>query len=159
MMQNSPLSSNAQKIETYPKGEVAIAGLDAYSELYLDKEYANLISLAFQKGNDRHYTIFSRAPSSNYDSLEPIMLEIIKSITPKTMQKPLNGEVEIFSNNTNADDSINNQSTVQPKKEDSLKKESLLLSNKTGSNNTSNESLIIEQQQQENDSLTQTSSN
>ena len=53
MMQNSPFPSTAQKIETYPQGKVTIAGLQAYSELYLDNEYANLISLAFQKGNDR----------------------------------------------------------------------------------------------------------
>ena len=59
MMQNSPLPSTAQKIETYPKGKVSIAGLPAYSELYLDdKEYAVLISMAFQQGNDRHYTVF-----------------------------------------------------------------------------------------------------
>jgi hypothetical protein len=108
MMQNSPLSSNAQKIETYSKGKVSIAGLPAYSELYLDdKEYAVLISMAFQEGNDRHYTIFSTSPSSNYDKLEPTILEIIKSITPKTMQKVPSGEVEISSNNTNAGDKPN----------------------------------------------------
>ena len=38
MMQNSPLPSTAQKIETYPKGKVTIAGLQAYSELYLDEK-------------------------------------------------------------------------------------------------------------------------
>ena len=84
MMNNSPLSSDASKIETYPKGKVSIAGIPAYSELYLDQKYAILISLAFPEGNDRHYTILAASPSSNYDKLEPTMLEIIKSISPKT---------------------------------------------------------------------------
>ena len=51
--------------------------------------------MAFQEGNDRHYTVFSASPSSNYDKLEPTMLEIIKSITPKTNQKPLVEDGEI----------------------------------------------------------------
>jgi SLAP domain-containing protein len=157
MMQHSPLSTDSSKIDTYPKGKVSIAGLPAYSELYLDQGNAILISLAFQEGNDRHYTVVSRSPSSNYDNLEPTMLEIIKSITPKTIQKQSDQEVEILSNNTNSDDLGDKKGIEQVKKEDSLKKESLLLSNKTESNNTSNESLIIEQQQQENGSLTQTS--
>ncbi len=84
MMFNLPLSSDANKIDTYPKGKVSIAGLPAYSELYFDKGYAILVSLAFPEGNDRHYTVFSSSLSSKYDKLEPIMLEIIKSITPKT---------------------------------------------------------------------------
>jgi hypothetical protein len=104
MMQNSPLPSNTQKIETYPKGKVSIAGLPALSELYLDeKKNAILISMAFQEGNDRHYTVFSISPSSTYDNIEPIILEIIKSITPKSIQKSSN-EFEISSNNTNPDD-------------------------------------------------------
>ena len=108
MMQNSPLPSTAQKIETYPKGKVSIAGLPAYSELYIDdKEEAVLISMAFQEGNDRHYTVFAASPSSNYDKLEPTILEIIKSITPKTMQKPPIGEFDISSNNTNVADKSN----------------------------------------------------
>ena len=153
MMQNSPLPSTAQKIETYPKGKVTIAGLPSYSELYLDNEYANLISLAFQKGNDRQYIVLSRSPSSNYENLEPTMLEIIKSIKPKTIQKPSDGEVEIISNNTNSGDLSNNQDAKQLKKEDHIERESLL-SNLTESNNyTSNESII----KQENGSLTQKS--
>ncbi len=109
---NLPLSSDASKIETYPKGKVSIAGLPAYSELYLDKGYAILISLAFPEGNDRHYTVFSASPSSKYDKLEPIMLEIIKSITPKTIQKPSDQEIEIPSNNT---DFGNNQDAEELK--------------------------------------------
>ena len=105
MMQNSPLPSTAQKIETYPKGKVTIAGLPSYSELFLDdKEYAVLISMAFQQGNDRHYTVFSASPSSNYDKLELTILEIIKSITPKTTEKLPTGGFEIASNNTNPGD-------------------------------------------------------
>jgi len=147
MMQNSPLPSTAQKIETYPKGKVTIAGLQAYSELYLDNEYANLISLAFQKANDRQYIVLSRSPSSQYDNLEPTMLEIIQSITPKTIQKPSDREVEILSNNTDSGDFVNhNQTTGLLKKEDLIQSESLL-SNKTKSNTSSNESLIIQQQQ------------
>jgi hypothetical protein len=84
---NLPLSSDANKIETYPKGKISIAGLPAYSELYLDQGNAILISLAFPEGNERQYTIVSKSPSSKYDKLEPIMLEIIKSITPKNIQK------------------------------------------------------------------------
>jgi hypothetical protein len=104
MMQNSPLPSNTQKIETYSKGKVSIAGLPALSELYLDeKENAILISMAFQEGNDRHYTVFSTSPSSTYDNIEPIILEIIKSITPKNIQKTSNEGLEISSNNTNPD--------------------------------------------------------
>ena len=154
MMQNLSLSSDASKIETYPKGKVSIAGLPAYSELYLDKGNAILISLAFQEGNERHYTVFSKSPSSQYDSLEPRMLEIIKSITPKTIQKPSDVQFEISSNNTDADASMNNQSTEQQKKKDLLETGSLL-SNITKSNNL-NKSLIIKQQQ-ENGSLTQSS--
>ena len=160
MMQNSPLPSTAQKIETYSKGKVFIAGLPAYSELYLDKEYAILISLAFQKENERHYTVLSTSPLSHYDKLEPTMLEIIETITLKTMQKPSTGEVEISSNNSDSVDLSNNQDVKQLKKEDHVERESLL-SNTTESNNndTANESLIIEQQQQENASLTQQSFN
>ena len=95
MMSNSPLSSDNRKIETYPKGKVPIAGLPAYSELYLDQGYAILISLAFPEGNDRHYTVFSASPASNYDKLEPTMLEIIKLITPKAIQNPLDKDSEI----------------------------------------------------------------
>ena len=157
MMKKSPLSSTVKKIEVYPKGKFSIAGLEPYSELYLDKEYAILVSLAFQKDNERHYTIIARAPSSTYDNLEPTMLEIIKSITPKTIQKPPNGEFEISSNNTDSGDLVNNQTTKLLKKEDPVQRESLL-SNKSKSNTSSNESLII-QQQQENGSLTQQSSN
>jgi len=153
MMQNSPLSSNAQKIETYSKGKVLIAGLPAYSDLYLDKEYAILISLAFQKENERHYTVLSASPLSHYDKLEPTILEIIETITPKTMQKPSTGEVEISSNNSDSVDLSNNQDAKQLKKEDHVERESLL-SNLTESNNyTSNESII----KQENGSLTQKS--
>jgi hypothetical protein len=101
MRYNLPLSSDADKIATYPKGKVTIAGLPAYSELYLDQGNAILISLAFPEGNERHYTVVSRSPSSQYDNLESIILEIIKSITPKTIQKPLDQEVEIPLNNTN----------------------------------------------------------
>ena len=88
---------DAYKIETYPKGKVSIAGLFAYSELYVGEEsrHAFLISLAFQETNERHYTIFSSSPDSNYDELEPIMLEIIKLITPKTIKKPLDQDGEI----------------------------------------------------------------
>ena len=85
MMNYSSLSTYARLIEEYPKVKVSIAGLPAYSELYLDKGYAVLISVTFQEGNDRHYTIFSASPSSNYDKLESTMLEIIKSITPKPL--------------------------------------------------------------------------
>ena len=154
MMQNSPLPSTAQKIETYPKGKVTIAGLPSYSELYIDNEYANLISLAFQKGNDRHYIVLSRSPSSNYDNLEPTIIEIIKSITPKTIQKSSDREVEILSNHTDSGDLVNNQ-TTELLKIDPLQMESLL-SNKTKRNTGFNESLII-QQQRENGSLTQSS--
>ena len=89
MLSNSP--EDAIKIETYPKGNVSIAGIPAYSELYLNVEKQNvgLISLAFQEGNERHYIVFSSSPESNYDELEPTMLEIIKSITPKTKVKHL----------------------------------------------------------------------
>ena len=64
-------------------------------------------SMAFQEGNDRHYTILSDSPSSNYDKLEPIMLKIIKSITPKTQQKPPIGEFDNSSNNTDVGDKSN----------------------------------------------------
>jgi hypothetical protein len=84
MKYNLPLSSDSSRIDTYHKGKVSIAGLPAYSELYLDQGNAILISLAFPEGNDRHYTVVSKSPSSKYDQLEPIMLEIIKSITQKT---------------------------------------------------------------------------
>lgn len=116
MMSNLPLSSNAQKIEPYPKGKVSIAGLPAYSELYLDQGYAILISLAFPEENDRHYTVFSASPASNYDKLEPTMLKIIKSITPKTIQNPLDKDREIP---PNPKDFENHQgkSTEQLKKE------------------------------------------
>ena len=152
MMQNSPLPSTAQKIETYPKGKVTIAGLPTYSELYIDNEYANLISLAFQKGNDRHYIVLCRSPSSNYDNQEPTIIEIIKSITPKTIQKSSDREVEILSNHKDSGDLVNNQTTELLKK-DPLQMESLL-SNKTKRNTGSNESLI---QQRENGSLSQSS--
>lgn len=79
----SPFSSSSRLIEKYPTGKVTIVGNPASSQLYLDNEYAVLISLAFQKGNDRHYTIYSASPSYNFDKLEPTMLEIIKSITLK----------------------------------------------------------------------------
>ena len=84
-------AGDIRKMETYPKGNVSIAGIPAYSELYLNVEKQNvgLISLAFQEGNERHYIVFSSSPESNYDELEPIMLEIIKSITPKTKVKHL----------------------------------------------------------------------
>jgi hypothetical protein len=154
MMQNLSLSSDASKIETYPKGKVSIAGLPAYSELYLDKDYAILISLAFQKENDRHYTVIAKSPSSNYDSLEPTMLEIIKSITSKTIQKPSDVQLKSGSNITDVGPSIKNQSTEQQKKEGLIPTGSLL-SNTTKSNNL-NKSLIIKQQQ-ENRSLTQSS--
>ena len=154
MMQNLSLSSDASKIETYPKGKVSIAGLPAYSELYLDQENAILISLAFQKENDRHYTVIAKSISSTYDSLEPTMLEIIKSITPKTIQKPSNVQLKIGSNITDIGHPIKNQSTEQQKK-DSLIKTGSLLSNTTKNNNL-NKSLIIKQQQ-ENRSLTQSS--
>ena len=94
---------------------MTIAGLPAYSELYLDdKEYAILISLAFPEGNDRHYIVFSASPVSNYDNLEPTMLEIIKSINSKTIQKSLDREIGIPSNST---DLGNNQVKEQYKKE------------------------------------------
>ena len=95
MKYNLPLSSDASRIDTYPKGKISIAGLPAYSELYLDQENAILISLAFPEGNDRHYTVFSSSPASNYDKIEPTMLEIIKSINPKTIQKSSDQEIEI----------------------------------------------------------------
>ena len=97
MISNSPLSSTAKKIEVYPKGKVSIAGLPAYSELYLDRGFAVLISLAFPEGNDSHYTIISASPSTLYDDIEPTMFKIIKSITPKTFQKPLDYEGEVSS--------------------------------------------------------------
>lgn len=109
---------DAYKIETYPKGKFSIAGLPAYSQLYVGEEsrYAFLISLAFQETNERHYTIFSSSPESNYDELEPTMLEIIKSITPKNIKKPLDQDGEIPPNST---DLGNNQEkfTGQLKKE------------------------------------------
>jgi len=89
MMSNSPLSSTAKKIETYPKGKVSIAELPAYSELYLDRGFAVLISLAFLEGKESHYTIIAASPSYLYDNVEPTMFEIITSITTKTVQKPL----------------------------------------------------------------------
>ncbi len=84
-------AENIRKIETYPKGNVSIAGIPAYSELYLNVEKQNvgLISLAFQEGNERHYTVLSTSPEPYYDELEPTMLKIIKSITPKTKVKHL----------------------------------------------------------------------
>ena len=107
-MSNSPLSLYSKKIETYPKGKVVIAGLPTYSELYLDQGYAYLISLAFPKGNDRHYTVFAASPSSNYDKVEPIILEIIKSITPKTIQKPSDENSKIPPNLTDLDNGQGN---------------------------------------------------
>jgi plastocyanin len=157
MKYNLPLSSDADKIDTYPKGKVSIAGLPAYSELYLDQGNAILISLAFQEGNDRHYTVFSASPSSEYDNLEPTMLEIIKSIMPKTVQKSLEREVEIPFNNTESGNLNSTHDTEQLQKEDPKKRESLL-SNTIERNNTSDTSQTIEQegqQQQENDSLIQ----
>jgi hypothetical protein len=131
MLQHSPLSKDSNKIDTYPEGKISIAGLPTYSELYLDQEYAILVSLAFQEGSDRHYTVIAKSPSSNYDNLEPIMLEIIKSITPKTIEKPVEREKEIPSNNTNSIDLGNIQDIQQLQKEDPI----------------SNESLVIKQQQ------------
>ena len=111
---------DARKIETYPKGNFSIAGIPAYSELYVgeDSRYAVLISLAFQENNERHYTIFASSPESNYDELEPIILEIIKSITPKTIQKPLNQDGEIP---PKPKDAVNDQSKFP----EQLKKECL----------------------------------
>ena len=136
MMENSPLPSSTQKIDTYPKGKVTIAGLPSYSELFLDdKEYAVLISIAFQEGNDRHYTVISEAPSPNYDKLEPTILEIIKSISPKILQKTPTGEFEISSNDTHAGDKSNKKQPsfmiTQNKKESNiLQKEKTLISTK-----------------------------
>jgi hypothetical protein len=81
---------DAYNVESYPHGEVTIAGLPAYSELYsMELDYTSgdkfgaLISMVFYDDNTKYYTVMSGGPVSEYEKMEPIMFEILKSITLK----------------------------------------------------------------------------
>ncbi|MFB5600738.1 MAG: hypothetical protein ACE5SW_10995 [Nitrososphaeraceae archaeon] len=81
---------DSYKVESYPYGEITIGELPAYSELYASKidylsddKYGILISMSFFDDNSRYYTLMSGGPVTHYEEMEPIMLEIIRSITLK----------------------------------------------------------------------------
>jgi hypothetical protein len=78
------------KVQSYPYGEITIGELPAYAELYSGKfdylskdKFGVLISMIFYDDNSKYYSIISGGPVSEYDKMEPIMLEIMKSITLK----------------------------------------------------------------------------
>ena len=46
-------------------------------------KYGALISMVFYDDNTKYYNVISGGPVSEYEKMEPIMLEILKSITLK----------------------------------------------------------------------------
>ena len=75
-------------VETYQYGETTIGELPAYTELYSMKpdyinEYGTLISMAFYDDNTKFYNVMIGSPVSNYEKIEPLVFEILKSITLK----------------------------------------------------------------------------
>ena len=80
----------AHNVESYPYGEITISELPAYSELYSmevdyisGEKYGALISMIFYDDNTKYYNVISGSPVSEYEKIEPIMFEILKSITLK----------------------------------------------------------------------------
>ena len=77
------------KVQSYEIGEITIGDIPAYATLYGGKMehggdfYGFLITLAFYNDNDRYYAVLVGAPSDTYDSVEPEILNILKSISLK----------------------------------------------------------------------------
>ena len=78
------------KVQSYQYGEIMIGELPAYAQLYsgkldyLSKEkFGFLISMIFYDDNSKYYSMMSASPVSEYDKMEPVILEIMKSIALK----------------------------------------------------------------------------